>query len=259
MPDSFRRFSYRLLAIGVCAVLLASAFWVGFELGHGRFSSVVSAEVVALKMESRALAEERDVLRDALAAAKREQTILERDRQIDREAARALTDQLKEAQDARLALNRELSYLKRLVQEGGRGAIRVQDLRLRTGGAPMRFQYSFTLSQLVPGFGESVGRARLEIEGRDDDGAVTLALRDLPGADPRELPVAFEHFQTLSGTFEIPDGFEPLAVVILVEPSNDLLMPMSETFPWAPQEESTSSAVPLEDEPPEGARSPEDS
>ncbi|MCG6897531.1 MAG: hypothetical protein LJE61_01850 [Thiocapsa sp.] len=233
MTDSFRRLSYRLLAIGLYAVLLAAAFWGGFELGVRRLSSGWELQLAALTAEVRSVVAERESLREGLATALRERVILERSHQIDREAARALTDQLKQAQDARLALNRELSYLKRLVQEGGRGAMRVQDLHLMAGDGTGAFRYSFTVTQMVPGFGEAEGRVRFEIEGHNGDTAMTLSLSDLPAAEPRELRVAFEHFQTLSGTFELPDGFEPSGVVVGIEPSSESLIPTLESFPWA--------------------------
>jgi hypothetical protein len=234
MSDSFRRLSYRLLAGGLFAVLSAAALWAGFELGQARITAVARPEVIALEAERLGLIAERDALRNELAVAGRELVISERSRRIDRETARALQDQLKEAQDARLDLNRELSYLKRLVQEGGRGALRARDLRLTRAGGAKSFRYGFSVIQLVPGLGSSVGRVRFEIEGRDGTGPVVMALGDLPRAEPRVLPVELQHLQSLSGTFELPDDFEPTGILIGIEPSDDRLIPTSEIFPWAP-------------------------
>ncbi|RKT44604.1 DUF6776 family protein [Thiocapsa rosea] len=240
MPESLRRLSYRLLAGGFYAVLLAAALWAGFELGQERVTSIVQPELVALDRERLDLIAQRDVLRDELAAALRERVISERSGQIERETARALTDQLKEAQEARLDLSRELSYLKRLVQDGQRGAIRVHDLRIVSAGTPKTFRYAFTLTQVVPGFSESTGHIRFEIEGRNPSGAATLSLEDLPSAAPRALPIALEYLQSLSGTFELPGDFEPTGLLIGVEPSDDRLIPTSESFPWAPTIEAPS-------------------
>ncbi|QVL47930.1 MAG: hypothetical protein KFB96_20035 [Thiocapsa sp.] len=247
MPESLRRLSYRLLAGGFYAVLLAAALWAGFELGQERVTSLMQPELAAFDAERLDVVAERDALRGALAAAMREQVIAERSRQIDREMARALTDQLKEAQDARLDLNRELLYLKRLVQEGDRGALRVQDLRLVSEGPPKAFRYTFTLTQVVPGFSESTGHIRFEIEGRTPSGAVTLSLADLPSAAPRALPIALEYLQSLSGTFELPGDFEPTGLLIGIEPSDDRLIPTSESFPWAPTIEAPSPGGSLEE------------
>ncbi|WP_296810183.1 DUF6776 family protein [Thiocapsa sp.] len=246
MTESLRRLSYRLLAGGLYAVLLAAALWAGFELGQERATSLMQPELAALDAERLDLIAQRDALRDELAAALRDRVISERSRQIDRETARALTDQLKEAQDARLDLSRELSYLKRLVQEGHRGAIRVQDLRIVSEGTAKAFRYSFTLTQVVPGFAESAGLIRFEIEGRNPSGVVTLSLEDLPSAEPRVLPIALEYLQSLSGSFALPADFEPSGVLIGIEPSDDRLIPTSESFPWAPTTEAPVGSLPEE-------------
>ncbi|UHD14658.1 DUF6776 family protein [Thiocapsa bogorovii] len=238
MAEPLKRLSYRLLAGGVYAVLLAAALWAGFDLGQARVTTLMQPELSALDAQRLDLVAQRDALRDEIAAALRERVISERSHQIDRETARALTDQLKEAQDARLELSREISYLKRLVQEGGRGAIRVQDLRIVSDGTPKAFRYAFTLTQVVPGFAESTGHIRFEIEGRNASGVVTLSLEDLPSAEPRTLPIALEYLQSLSGSFALPDDFEPSAVLIGIEPSDDRLIPTSESFPWAPTAEA---------------------
>jgi hypothetical protein len=234
MRDSFRRLSYRLLAGGLFAVLLASALLVGFELGLAQMTVVAQPEAIALEAEHLALVAERDALREELAVAGRELVISERNRKIDRETARALTDQLKEAQEARLDLNREISYLKRLVQEGGRGALRARDLRLARAAGSKAFRYDFSVIQLVPGLGSSVGQVRFQIEGRDGTGPVVLPLSDLPRAEPRALPVELQHLQSLSGTFELPDDFEPTGILIGIESSDDRLIPTAESFPWTP-------------------------
>ncbi|MFB1490670.1 MULTISPECIES: DUF6776 family protein [unclassified Thiocapsa] len=244
MSDSSRRLSYRLLAGGFYALLLAAALWAGFELGWERVTSLLQPDLVALDEERLAVVEERDALRSELAAALRERVISDRSHQIDRETVRALTDQLKEAEDARLELSRELVYLKRLVQEGDRGAIRVQDLRIVSEATPKVFRYTFTLTQVSPGFAESTGYVRFEIEGRTPSGAVTLSLEDLPSAEPRALPIALEYLQSLSGSFALPDDFEPSSVLIKIEPSDDRLMPTSESFPWSPTTEAPVGALP---------------
>jgi hypothetical protein len=162
MADSARRLAYRLLATGLCAVLLAAALWAGFELGQVRVTSIVQPEVAALDAQRLALLAERGALRDELVSALRERVISERDRQIDRETARALTDQLKEAQD-------------------------------------------------------------------------------VPSAEPRAQPIALEYLQSLSGTFELPDDFEPIGRLIGIEPSDNRLIPTSESNGTKISEEASPS------------------
>lgn len=234
MPDSFRRLSYRLLAIGFYAVLLAATLWTGYELGQRRASELMRPQTETRDAERLALIAARNRLSEELVVALRERVIAERSSQIDRETARALADQLKASQVTQLSVNKELSYLKQLVQEGGRGALRAADLRLASDGRPNAFRYAFTVTQLAPGFGPAKAEVRFQIEGQDSQGTATLSLKDLPEAEPRTLPVELEHLQSLTGTFALPDDFEPTGILILIESSDERLIPISESFPWAP-------------------------
>ncbi len=247
MPDSFRRLSYRLLAIGFYAVLLAATLWTGYELGQRRVSELMVVQTAAREAERLASVAERDRLSEELARALRERVIAERSSQIDRETARALGDQLKQSEFTQLSLHKELSYLRQLVQEGGRGALRAVDLRLASDGRPNAFRYAFTVTQLAPGFGSATAEVRFGIEGQDSQGAATLSLKDLPNAAPRALPVELEHLQSLSGTFELPDDFEPTGILIAIEPSDDRLIPIAESFPWSPTTAEPVSPVPTEE------------
>jgi hypothetical protein len=230
----FRRVSYALLILGLALALLLGTLWLGYALGLRHGVAPAPAPVAAGVEETQHTASlaEAAALREALADAQRGRVIAERTLQIDRETTRALQERLKEEQDARLALNREISYLKQLVQDGGRGALRAEDLRVTATEQPRIFRYGFTVTQLATGFGQASGRVRITFEGDDDSGRVRLTLADLPAAEPQVLNVALEHLQTLTGTFTLPEGFVPAAILIDVEPTDERLIETSERFPW---------------------------
>ena len=232
MTDSSRRLSYRLLAVGAFCLLSVAIFWAAFELGGSRMAAVAESRITALETQRLDLVEDNEKLRKRLSASERERVIIERSRQIDQETIRALKDQVKSGQDVHLLLRREVSYLKRLVRDGGKGAVQVRDLYLTPGSMPTKFHYSFTIVQIIQGVDQASGEVSLAIQGLDDGKAVTLRLQELPSAQPVQLTMDLEHFQTLQGTFEIPAGFEPKAVIISIEPNSESLLPTSEVFPW---------------------------
>ncbi|MBK1645547.1 hypothetical protein CKO25_13020 [Thiocapsa imhoffii] len=233
MSIASRRLAFQLLAAGALLAALAAAFWGGFELGRQQTSALLEPRFSILAAEHDSALTALASLQDELAVQRRERVILERNVQIDREAARVLTGQLRQSQDAQLVLNREISYLRRLVQDGGRGGLRAHDLQLSVEAPNQRVQYRFTVSQLIPGASPARGHVSFTVEGRDADGTVSrLALHELPAADPETLSVELEHLQNLSGTFALPLDFEPSGIVILVEPEQADLIPTSEFFPW---------------------------
>lgn len=226
------RIWWRLLLLALYAVLIAAAFWVGFELGQARVTAILQPELSTSQGQIGAFRDALSNAHDELAALKQESVVLERSRQIERETTRSLQEQLKQAQDERLELVKESKYLKRLIRDGGKGAVRVHDLRLTSGEAAGQYRYGFTVTQLVPGVGESSGRVVLQVEGERDGKDVSLSLEDLPGAHPSKLPMRFEFFQNFQGNFRLPEGLAPRGVSITIEPAADDMLRTSEAFPW---------------------------
>jgi len=222
----------RLLLLAVYAVLVVAAFLGGFELGQTRMAAILEPDLAGsqerLQVTETALAD----VTSRLAAVKQEGVVLERSLQIERETARSLQAQLKEAQDERLALIKESKYLKRLIRDGGQGAVRVHALVLAPLEGSQQYRYGFTVTQLVPGVGESTGRVVLRLEGTRNGKEVSVPLGELPGADPATLPMKFEFFQNFQGVFGLPQGLEPRVVSITIEPDGDDILRTSEAFPW---------------------------
>lgn len=232
MAHHLRRLWWRLLGLALAAVLIAVAFATGFELGLTRGRSLAEPGLAALLEERLSAASELADLRREVSALRQEGSVLERSRQIERETNKALQAQLKDAQDQRLALVKEGTYLKRLISDGGRGAVRVHDLILRAGDSPRSVRYSFTVSQLIPDFGETKGRVSLRVAGTRSGKSEELDLAGLAGATPRTLSMEFDHFQSFHGELTLPDAFEPRLLTITITPEGDRLSGTSEAFPW---------------------------
>ncbi|WP_157640087.1 DUF6776 family protein [Lamprocystis purpurea] len=221
------RLWWHLLALAGYAVLVAAAFWLGFELGQ-RDATTITAD--GSPDPGAVSAEATMKFQEEITALRQEGVVLERTRQIALETNRSLQDQLKQVQGERLALIKEASYLKRLIQEGGRGAVRVADLRLTRGEGVVR--YAFTLTQLSPGFGESRGEVKLLVTGTAQGQERSFDLSQLPHADPRHLTMRFEHFQRIQGEFSLPADLVPTMLALTLVPEGDQLAETFESFPW---------------------------
>jgi len=232
MPHRLTRFWWWLLGLAVGAVLAAAAFAIGFQLGLTRGSAMAAPEIAALKEQRQSIVDEFAALREEVSKLRQESSVMERSRQIERETNKALQSQLKDAQDERLALLKEGTYLKRLIREGGKGALSVQDLVLTAGEDPRSFRYRFFVTQLIPDFGEAKGRVSLEVAGLQGEKERRLTLQQLPQADPTELSMHFDQLQSFQGGLTLPDGFEPRTLTVTVSPEGDRLTGASETFPW---------------------------
>ena len=214
-------------ALVIC--LLAAAFGGGFVVGT---RSVESQTVAAIEAE-RVMEAERDALRTELANLKQQGIACERFQQIEQEKDRSAVDTLKEAQDERLAMAKEIATLKRLIKTGGSGAVGVQGLRLSAGDGPRAFTYSFTVSQLIDDVGETSGEIAIKVSGKQGEKDKSLTLKEMEGSEPTTLAMRFEHFQNFEGRLVLPEGFEPLSLSVDVEPKGDKLIASGQTFPWA--------------------------
>lgn len=218
-----------LLLGAVVISLAAGSFWGGFVLG-ARSLGVGSIQAV------HALQRERDALTAELADLRQQGIACERTRQIEQERDRSAQEQSKAAQDERLALAKEVSSLKRLIRTGGRSVVAVQELRLTAGEAPREFRYSFTVSQLIEDVGETSGSIGIKLSGRQDGKGKTLTLDRLKGSQPTKLTMRFDHFQSFEGHLVLPEGFEPQALTVEIDPHGDKLIASAETFPWRLEE-----------------------
>jgi hypothetical protein len=213
-----------LLLLGLVGAAVFGAFFGGVLLER-KESQALAGRLDAVELERDALAAE---VRDL----KQQSIVLERSQQIDREANRKALEQLKESQGERLELEKEVSLLRRLFDEGGAGILRVKDLELSAGDEPDVVRYSFVVTQVIQDFGEASGAIELKVSGKRDGEEVTLPLSKLEGSEPQELKMKLKHFQSFEGTLQLPEDFEPKGLVVDIEPTGERLIPVSETFPW---------------------------
>jgi hypothetical protein len=198
-----------LLLGAVVISLAAGSFWGGFVLGA---RSLGVGSIRALH----ALQRERDALTAELADLRQQGIACERTRQIEQERDRSAQEQL--------------------IRTGGRSVVAVQELRLTAGEAPREFRYSFTVSQLIEDVGETSGSIGIKLSGRQGGKEKTLTLDRLKGSQPTKLTMRFDHFQSFEGHLVLPEGFEPQALTVEIDPHGDKLIASAETFPWRLEE-----------------------
>jgi len=208
--------------------LLGAAAWFGFDYGRdwaGLSAGQNSRSVSRLRTAVEELERERDELRQQL-------TALERSGQIDREATRMAQMELVKLQEQRQELEKDVEFLRNLLEEGAAGALRIKDFKLSSSGQDREYAYRFTVSQSKEDFGWTKGEVLLKITGSDASGAKTLALGQVSTDKEKNHKIKFRHFQNIKGTVRLPEGFAPDSVVVDVRPAVKKLAPVSESFDW---------------------------
>jgi len=156
--------------------------------------------------------------------------------QVNQEAVKRVREEVKKAQDERLALQEEIAFLRGLISEGnGKGGIWVRDLQLRQGEDAEVFRYRFTVSAVgkeQDGVNVS-GAVSIGVDGKLNGESKSLTLKALSNEKVETLKMQFRHFQDFDGELHLPKGFEPSAVVIEAKPEKeDGLQPASRRFDW---------------------------
>lgn len=153
--------------------------------------------------------------------------------QVDQEAVKRVKAELKKAQDERLAMQEEITFLRGLVSEGNaKGGLWVRDMRLQKGDGDEVFRYRFTLAAVGKEQENVSGSVAVSVEGKSNGEAQSLTLKALTKEKTDALKMQFRHFQEFEGEWRLPKGFSPGAVVIEAKPDKEGLQPASKRFDW---------------------------
>lgn len=236
VPHSLWGWTGRLILGALLLVAIIGAFLTGV-LATREEARNLAALIATLTRDNLSLTEQLDVLRD-------EKATLERNQRLDRDTLLAAQEGLKQELENRLALEKELSALKRLIRKGGGGILRVQDFILTPTAEDGLFAYSFTVRQLIPDYAESLAKVTIKLIGRRNHVPLELVVDPLPGSSPEGMKLKFKHFQQVDGKLKVPSDVEAEGLLIEIEPVSKMLIPTTESFPWPLQPEIRSDPSP---------------
>ncbi|MDZ7924797.1 MAG: DUF6776 family protein [Marinagarivorans sp.] len=77
------------------------------------------------------------------------------------------------------------------------------------------------------------GRVTVKINGEKNGTPSVLNYTEQAVGDNKTLPVRFKYFQTVSGTFALPEGFIPKDVVVTLTIDGKKQEIVTQTYPWA--------------------------
>lgn len=215
------------VTLGWLAVI-GSAFVLGYQLAYHDADNAL-IEVQRLKTQNRDL-------REQLLVSEEQIVRLESAQAIDRQAKRLAQAQLEELQHERHEFAKQVSALERLIREGGGGVVQVQDFELWETDMPDQFGYRFTVSQLIPEFGQTSGQVRVCLAGNTADGEpFSQTAAELSGSEPEFHHMKFEYFQHFTGMLKLPQGLHPETLTVEIEPSVKNLISSSRAYAWEPE------------------------
>lgn len=219
------------IAITVAAIVLSG--WGLFEYGRYRagFNTVaVAKERQEFQAASSKYLAENKRLREQAA-------VLKRSSEIEKEAYRELEGAVAGLQDEILELREELAFYRGIVSpRDGQEGLKLQNFELAAGPSAERWHYKLVLTQVRKNANVATGAVRMELEGAMNGKPAKLELSDVDSKDRKALAFRFRYFQNFEGDLELPEGFEPRRMVIVVDPSGKRHKGFQQTFDWPAEE-----------------------
>ncbi|APZ41894.1 DUF6776 family protein [Acidihalobacter ferrooxydans] len=216
-----------LLALFAVALLVLAGVLIyraGYRAGTN-LSQQDRAELSALKTQAVYLSERNQTLTDLAAR-------LGRSAEIDRAAAQRVQRSLNDMEAQLTSLNEELAFYRSIMSPSDQSAgLQLQRLQLaRVTPAGRAYTFNIVLTQLQRGGGLAQGRVTARIQGLRGGKPETL---DMGKLAQLRLVFSFRYFQDFEGSFELPTGFAPRTIEIVVRPSSRRLKEIRKTFTWA--------------------------
>lgn len=169
------------------------------------------------------LEEERDALRAAAAR-------FERSGQIDRAAADGVKSEVRQLQEERAELKREIAFLKSLVSTGSERLL--LDGHSLTGQGERSYQFEVTLSKRADDPDTVTGQVTISVVGQAEGAERRLDMEALTEGRRSNIGIRFKNFQKLKTEMALPEGFEPRTIEVAVRPEGKKFKAFEQVFEW---------------------------
>lgn len=162
--------------------------------------------------------------------------------EVDRKASETVRQEMLELKSALQKAQEENKFYRNIMNpnEGQKGPS-IGEWEVVSSGKPQEFTFKLAVKQLANHNDWVKGSASIGIKGRINGEATTynyttLAVTDGLDAEEKDkalaLTLRFRYFQTLTGTFALPDGFAPESVVITVTFDDKKKDTLTRSFDW---------------------------
>ena len=215
-----------LIALTVL-ITMSVTFWLSANVTGTPFIASEEAADLAGKDEAIAL------LKNAVHQLKHEVASAQHSAESGLAAVEEMKQSLREKELELLQLNQELHFYRTLYSSNtDNTALQVKEFVLHKGPATGQFIYSLVLTSIPAAQKKTSGVIGLSVEGEQQGIPKQLVLEDT-GEVMDNLPkFSFRYFQKISGSFSLPDNFEPRQVQVELLQDNSKKKPVVISYSW---------------------------
>lgn len=187
--------------------------------------------VVELEAQVRAARDELKALEQQLATARAAVV-------VERAAASQVRSELSKAQATADRLARESELYRSLMDSSVRTrGLTLHKLEIRPSKAARAFGYRITLLQRAQRHVELQGTLVLSLKGIRDGKPQTVSGKQLGPVAGERIPLRLIYFQTLEGEIQLPEGFEPEQIRLVLDIVKGRPQKLDFVREWNPREE----------------------
>ena len=219
---------YKAMIFIVFIFAMAIFGWLTYEFGNNQ-GLELKVEVVREKdLISKELGEARGLINEM----RQEIADLTVGGEIDNQANEEVRHTIENQQNLLAAQNEEISFYKGVMLPNvANKGLRIERLDV-SSNVPGRVRYSLLLTQVVDKHDYVQGGVRISLLGQNDGQEETIQISDSGRDEAEAIRFRFRYFQNIMVEQELPNGFVPREVMVVVQTSGLNAQRLEKTFDW---------------------------
>ena len=220
---------YKAMIFIVFIFAMAIFGWLTYEFGNNQ-GLELKVEVVREKdLISKELGEARGLINEM----RQEIADLTVGGEIDNQANEEVRHTIENQQNLLAAQNEEISFYKGVMLPNvANKGLRIERLDV-SSNVPGRVRYSLLLTQVVDKHDYVQGAVRISLLGQNDGQEETIQISDSGRDEAEAIRFRFRYFQNIMVEQELPNGFVPREVMVVVQTSGLNAQRLEKTFDWS--------------------------
>ena len=203
--------------------------WGAFELGYKQSLK----DMIQGKGGRDTLLVQQQRLQEENKTLQAEKLHLERQLQLEKEAAQLLKDYIHKDQETIAVLEKELAFYKAMLAPADDvDSIFVQLFELNSLAEKQQYHYKLIIAQKVKKRNYAKGKVKVVLKGTQEGKSVTLKLDTLTEEKEKSFNFRFKYFQTFKGNFNLPEKFEPATVSVIIDSKTPKKLVEYNDLPW---------------------------
>ena len=220
---------YKAMIFIVFIFAMAIFGWLTYEFGNNQGLELKVQVVREKDLISKELGEARGLINEM----RQEIAELTVGGEIDNQANEEVRHTIENQQNLLAAQNEEISFYKGVMLPNvANKGLRIERLDV-SSNVPGRVRYSLLLTQVVDKHDYVQGGVRISLLGQNDGQEEAIQISDSGRDEAEAITFRFRYFQNIMVEQQLPNGFVPREVMVVVQTSGLNAQRLEKTFDWS--------------------------